>query len=343
MIPTDRWSCWLAGLALALSATAATAAKTDVVVLKNGDRITGEVKGLDRGRLKYSTDSMGTVYIEWDDIDTLASKEFHRVRDTGGRLYFGTLSATGGADTLTVEGARGTSALPLADFVRITPVEDSWKERIDLTVGAGFSYAKGSDVTTATAYADYAYTAETHIIAGTFRSDTTDDGDDTSTRNLLTGQYQHLREHQRYRFLLGQAEQNNELDVDLRVLAGAGLGKYFVQNNRRTWLMAGGLGVAHEESSDGTADTDLEGIFQTRYDAFLYDTPKLDLTANLYLFPSITETGRIRSNYDITLSKEFIEDLSLDLTFAGSYDSRPASDNADEADYSITTGLSYEF
>jgi putative salt-induced outer membrane protein YdiY len=337
-----RYGIVLACLALVWSAPA-MAAKTDLVVLNNGDRITGEVKGLDRGRLKYSTDSMGTIYIEWKDIDTLVSKEFHRVRVRDGRLYFGTLSNEGGANTLVVEGSRGTPAQAMDDIVRITPVEDSWKERIDLTVGAGFSYAKGSDVTTATAYADYAYTAETHIIAGTFRSDTTDDGDDTSTRNLLTGQYQHLLEKQRYRFLLGQAEQNNELDVDLRLVAGGGLGKYFIQNNRRNWLMAGGLGVAREENSDGTSDTDLEGIFQTRYDAFLYDTPKLDLTANVYVFPSITETGRIRSNYDITLSKEFIEDLFLDLTFAGSYDSRPASDNADEADYAITTGLSYEF
>lgn len=319
------------------------AAKTDVVVLKNGDRITGEVKSLDRGRLKYSTDAMGTIYIEWDDIDTLVSKEFHRVRVRGGRLYFGTLSDSGGTDTLAVDGTRGMSAQPLADIVRITPVEDSWKERIDLTVGAGFSYTKGTDITTASIYADSAYTAETHIITGSFRSDTTDNGDETSTRNLLTSQYQHLRENQRYRFLLGQAEQNDELDVDLRLLAGAGLGKYFIQNNRRIWLMAGGLGVARQENGDGTSDTDLEGIFQTRYDAFLYDTPKLDLTANLYVFPSITDAGRVRSNYDITLSKEFIEDLFLDLTFGGSYDSDPASDDADKSDYSITTGLSYEF
>ena len=111
----------------------AMAAKTDVVVLKNGDRITGEVKSLDRGRLKYSTDSMGTIYIEWDDIDTLVSKEFHRVRVRGGRLYFGTLSDAGGADTVVVEGTRGMPAQPLNDIVRITPLEDSWKERIDLT------------------------------------------------------------------------------------------------------------------------------------------------------------------------------------------------------------------
>jgi len=42
----------------------ALAAKTDVVVLLNGDRITGEVKELSYGQLKFKTDDMGTLYIE---------------------------------------------------------------------------------------------------------------------------------------------------------------------------------------------------------------------------------------------------------------------------------------
>jgi len=32
---------------------------TDVVVLASGDRITGEVKKLERGKLKYKTDEIG--------------------------------------------------------------------------------------------------------------------------------------------------------------------------------------------------------------------------------------------------------------------------------------------
>ena len=53
----------LAGFMVLGAAGSALAAKTDVVTLKNGDRITGEVKRLDRGRLRYSTDDMGTIYI----------------------------------------------------------------------------------------------------------------------------------------------------------------------------------------------------------------------------------------------------------------------------------------
>ena len=38
--------------------------RTDVVTLANGDRITGEVARLERGRLKFETDDAGTLYLE---------------------------------------------------------------------------------------------------------------------------------------------------------------------------------------------------------------------------------------------------------------------------------------
>jgi hypothetical protein len=321
----------------------AHAAKTDIVVLKNGDRITGEVKGLDKSRLRYSTDAMGTIYIEWDDIETLISKEYHRLQLTSGRRYYGTLSDAGGAETLAVPGVRGMDPVPLMDVVRIVPVEEEWQERIDLTVGAGYTYVKASDVTTANVYAEADYVSDERVSSLDLTYNLTDDGDETNKSSRLTGQHKKLRQRREYLFLLGQAEQNDELDVDLRGLLGGGYGKHFVQNNRRKWLGAAGAGVAHEESGDGESNTELEGILQTTYEDFLYDTPKIDLSINLFVFPGITDFGRVRSNYDVQLRKEFIEDLFLDFTIGGSYDSDPTSDDASKTDYSVTTGVSYDF
>jgi hypothetical protein len=51
-------------LLLADSATGAT--KTDVVELRNGDRITCEIRKLERGKLTVKTDGLGTIAVEWD-------------------------------------------------------------------------------------------------------------------------------------------------------------------------------------------------------------------------------------------------------------------------------------
>jgi len=52
------------------------APKTDVVVLVNGDRITGEIKSLEYNQLKLSTYHMGTLYIEWDKIASLETDQY---------------------------------------------------------------------------------------------------------------------------------------------------------------------------------------------------------------------------------------------------------------------------
>src|SRR5262245_64380974 len=60
-------------LLLLLSAEPVAAANTDVIVLDNGDRITGEIKTLDQARLEVSTGAMSTVYIEWTHVVEVTS------------------------------------------------------------------------------------------------------------------------------------------------------------------------------------------------------------------------------------------------------------------------------
>ena len=50
------------------------AEKTDIVILKNGDKITGEVKRVGGGLLEFKTDTMDTVYIEWRFIAQVISQ-----------------------------------------------------------------------------------------------------------------------------------------------------------------------------------------------------------------------------------------------------------------------------
>ena len=48
-------------LCLACFSAQVLAAKTDIIILRNGDHIRGEVKNLASGQLELSTEYMGTV------------------------------------------------------------------------------------------------------------------------------------------------------------------------------------------------------------------------------------------------------------------------------------------
>jgi hypothetical protein len=102
--------------------------KTDVVWLKNGDRITCEIKYLMRGMLTVSTDSMSTVEIKWQDVESITSEFLFTVQDIQGQLYVGSLQAAAAARHVNVAGPLPASGLEHLSVVQIREFEDSmWK------------------------------------------------------------------------------------------------------------------------------------------------------------------------------------------------------------------------
>ena len=106
------------GLALCPGAALHAQPKTDVVTFANGDRITGEVKQLDRGRLEFSTDDAGTLYLEWDKLVSVVAARIVEVVTTDGRRF---LARTGDGDEKTVDLL--TSGEPIGAEVQVTSTE----------------------------------------------------------------------------------------------------------------------------------------------------------------------------------------------------------------------------
>ena len=67
--------------------------KSDVLVMRNGDRFTCEVKSLDADTLSISLDyAAGTVSIDWGKVDHIESKQLFLVKTQDGLVYSGSLS-----------------------------------------------------------------------------------------------------------------------------------------------------------------------------------------------------------------------------------------------------------
>ncbi len=75
-----------------------TYADTDVVIFKNGDHLTGEVKSLERGRLRFKTEATDTIGIEWDEVAYLSSDQNIQVETILGTRYLGHLRPEPGPD-----------------------------------------------------------------------------------------------------------------------------------------------------------------------------------------------------------------------------------------------------
>ncbi|UCG72420.1 MAG: hypothetical protein JSV45_14430 [Chromatiales bacterium] len=171
-------------LAPTLWASAAFAAKVDTVELENGNLVTGEIKELRQGKLKYSTDSMGTVYIECNEITQLTGKARYRIETTDGALRFGSIDA-GTEDGVLVVVANGQAKpVKIVDVFRITRIKEGWRDIIDSEIAVGYRYTKASDVKEFTLGYDGTLITDRYRLDFGASGRSTDDGEDTTTQWL---------------------------------------------------------------------------------------------------------------------------------------------------------------
>src|SRR6201989_3627121 len=66
---------------------------TDVILMKNGDHLTGEIKGLNAGVLYMSMKYiLGTSSVKWSNVDRLRSNQLFLVKTADGSVYSGALN-----------------------------------------------------------------------------------------------------------------------------------------------------------------------------------------------------------------------------------------------------------
>jgi hypothetical protein len=331
-------------------ATPVAAQKTDTLVLHNGDRIVGEIKTLQDGQLEYSTDHIGTIQVKWNRVARLTSRHYFEVETRGGSRYFGTFTAPDSAGYLAVA-LDETNLLPLEDVVAIERIKQtSFFDRIDGYLDLGFSYAKSNRTVQLTSGLDAVYLQrnwEARLKGDLFIQSQTNA--ERTRRWSLQPSYTRAVGRRWLVYGLGQLQQNQELDLDLRTLVSPGGGVWITRSNRREAGAFLGLAAQRERYSDTTstdssqASTSLEVSTGATYRAFRYDWPELDITANLQVYPSLSDWGRVRQEADVRVRYEVLHDFFLTVAFQNSFDSRPPTPDTPKSDFTTTLSISWKF
>jgi hypothetical protein len=322
------------------------AAKTDVLVLRNGDRITGEVKGLSYGKLDYSTDDAGRLSIEWDKVARLISSNQFQLEDFAGLRYLGRLGVPGW-DGVVVVIAGGVDTLQIGNVVAISPISTSFLQRVKSYLDVGFTLAKANQATTLSLSGAVEYRNET--IGSQFKFDSYAQGQEsipTTSRNSARQSVNWYLPHHWSALGVAQVEQNDELDLDYRVTGGGGMERTLAHTNRMELALGGGAVVTHEEYSSelgSSGATNLEGLVALNWSAFRFDSPKLDFSMSYATFPSFSDWGRVRGQGDLRLKYELFKDFHAGVLFTETFDSHPPHESVSKHDYvtTLTIGWSY--
>jgi hypothetical protein len=316
--------------------------KTDIVTFYNGDRVTGEIKLLDGGILKLGTDSMGTLSIEWQDIARVESDYYYEIQISSGARLFGSIEQSKHPGQLRVAGLGEEHNVDWLNVVRIRPIESKFIDRIDAYFSAGYSFTRANSLTQTSARGTIGYENETSLNQLDARTNLTDSEDSSSSSSKVElDRAVWTSRESVFRSVFTNYEQNDELDLNYRVGVGAGLGRFFIDTYQNRLAGIVGLQVITEENKRQGTEENIELYLSSRYQAWRFNTPELQLNFGLNLYPSITQSGRMRSSSDLNLRWELFEDLFLDLTAYGTYDNRAEGDSG--VDYGVTTGLGYDF
>jgi hypothetical protein len=319
----------------------------DVVRFGGGDRLTGEVKGLERGKLSFETDATGTIGIEWENVESIASHEFYEVWTAAGVRHFGTLSEAAEAGAVNVTSPSGVVTLMTADVVAISEIEQTFVDSLDLGVRAGYSFSKASEISQFSTGLDITRRRERRLFSLAFDADSSDSagGEEQSDRAYTDARYFYLLPE---RWLAGgfaTLESNDELDLDVRKSIGGVGGRILRQSNSNRIQLIGGLVLTEEKASaalESRTDSTVEGLFGADLDWFRFDTPEFDVTMRFELYPNLSDIGRYRTSFDTDFRWEIISDLFWALTIYHRYENDPLAEGSG-TDYGITTSLGWEF
>ncbi len=338
-------------LLICLPGTPALAApKTDIIVLRNGNQITGEIEELSFGQLEFKTDDMGTVYIEWDKIVSLKTTQLLQVKlADGGRFVGPAPEFAPTAATIRLLSSQGDAApvaveLSMSDVVRMATIAgEAWYRRLDGSVSAGYSYTQANSLQVFNfAGAVGSRTSKYKWDVALSGQTTSQDAAADSERASLGATYERFQPNRYYHESAIQFSRNKELGLKLRSLLGGTFGRYLKQQPGREWRAGAGLAASAEDSLDGTHRKNLEAAFNTSLRRFRLDSPKINVTAELTVLPSLSEWGRVRGEAIVDARYELIHDLFFALTLNDSYDNTP-SEGSQTNDWNFVTSIGYTF
>jgi len=322
--------------------------------MKNGDRLTCEVKGLEAGVLSANLDYVdGTISVDWLKVARVESSYLFIVTLQDGSTYSARIvspeTTTSPAVKLEIrpEGTPESLVVDKSSVVRVTQTSENFIQRFSGSIKMGATYSKGNDATQYTFGSDLSYQRARWNATASYNSNlAANAGAETSTRNQLDfGGYRMLSRQNVFLGGLASYLQSSVQGIQLQTNLGAGLGWYLKNTNRFRFWVFGGAGwqrTRYVPTSDEQPPQNIAvALASTSLQGFVFKKTRFDFSSTL--FPALTaQPGRLFLKTNMTYYVKLFGRVDWNLSFYGSWDTKPPP-QFPGSDYGSTTGLSWTF
>jgi putative salt-induced outer membrane protein YdiY len=324
--------------------------KDDVVVMKNGDKFTGEIKELQRGELVFKSYYMkDDVYLNWTEVETLLSKDPFIVALSNGERVAGFVSEeanpSGGDKTFKIISTGVAIEVKPSEVIAIGQREGSIWDQLTGSVNYGFSFSSGNSATSSSLGADVAFrnTKNSVSVATTSQFNSQTNAENTN-RFTLDSLYVRMVTNKWLAAGLFSLLKSNQQSLNLRSTYGGAFGRRLVQTDRTAVIALGGAVYTHEsyvpQLGTEPVRNNVESVVGLTFSTFRFKT--LNINSQALLFPSVSNPGRVRLSSQSNLRIELLRNFYWNFQLYENHDTRPPID-APKNDLGITTSVGWTF
>jgi len=318
-------------------------AQKDSLVFTNNNIMVGEIKSMNRGVITVETDYSDSDFkIEWEKVSELYSSRSYLIILSDGRRFNGSMSTeeppswkinriTG--DTVTVE---------RDEIVYFKSYKADFWSRLTASIDLNYSITKANNFNQAGGSLGLGYVAPRwSLTAGYNILRSNQDDVETTLRTDGDLSYRKFLPKDWYFTIVFSFLSNTEQLLDLRTNLKSGFGKYIIHTNASYLAAEGGISAVNEnfEGQDENLNS-LEAYLGAEYN--VYDVGDLDFLTRLIVYPSITESGRWRIDYNLDTKYDLPLDFYIKAGLTLNYDNQ-AVEGAENLDYVVQTGIGWEF
>jgi hypothetical protein len=324
----------------------------DVIVMDNGDRFTGEIKGLQGDVLTVSLPYVdGNLSMNWRKVARIDSPQLFLVQTEDGVTHTGTLATllvSPGDPTIIriAEGPEVKASEPKSKIVRLSETSLSFRQRLSGDVNLGVVYSKGNNTTQYNLGSSIAQDRERWGAGITYSSNlSASTGADTATRNQLSFDAYRLLRRSNYFFSgFGGFLQSSVQGIRRQDSLGAGIGRFFKNTNRTRFRMLGGMVWQTTSYDQSVVPVERQNVYgaigAAELKVFMFKKTNLTITGSA--IPALSDRGRVFYSTNGSYYLKFFKDFSWNFSFYGNWDTRPPP-TFKGSDYGYSSGLKWTF
>lgn len=316
----------------------------DTLVLVNNNVIVGEFKKMDKSVITFKTKySEKDFQIKWHKVLEIHSDRIFIVSlKDGSRLKTPIYSNKNKKGKVILVSGVNSFEEDITDIVFLEPIGKNFLSRLTVDIDLGITLTKANNLKQVTSNLSGTYLANKWRGNGYFKT-VLSRQDSIADVNRMDGEIgaQYFLPNDWYVSTSAIYLSNDEQKLDLRSTYKGGLGYFLIHSSRMYLGVNGGLAYTSENFTNDTPHkTSAELYFGIRFNK--YDIGDLSLLTSAVVYPSLTESGRYRADFNFDMKYDLPLDFYVKMSLTYNYDNQPI-EGASDTDYVFTTSFGWEF